>query len=102
MKNKKRIAFVICILFIFSLWLYITVRGNYLQILGVGEEYVEIQKEGADLKIGFNPKFLTDALKVISDETVSLSFVNPKSPCFIKDDEDTYLYLILPVNFTED
>ena len=70
--------------------------------IGRGEEYVDIQKEGADLKIGFNPKFLTDALKVISDETVTLSFVNSKSPCFIKDDEDTYLYLILPVNFSEE
>lgn len=70
--------------------------------IGRGEENVDIQKEGADLKIGFNPKFLTDALKVINDETVTLSFVNSKSPCFIKDDEDTYLYLILPVNFTEE
>ena len=70
--------------------------------IGKGEENVDIKKEGADLKIGFNPKFLTDALKVISDETVTLSFVNSKSPCFIKDDEDTYLYLILPVNFSEE
>ena len=69
---------------------------------GQGEENIDIEKEGADLKIGFNPKFLTDALKVINDETITLSFVNSKSPCFIKDDEDTYMYLILPVNFTEE
>ena len=25
--------------------------------------------------------------------------MNPKAPCFIKDDEETYIYLILPVNF---
>ena len=25
--------------------------------------------------------------------------VNPKAPCFIKDDEGTFIYLILPVNF---
>ncbi len=69
---------------------------------GRGEENIEIEKEGGDLKIGFNPKFLTDALKVIDDEYITLSFVNSKSPCFIKDEEDTYLYLILPVNFTEE
>ncbi len=69
---------------------------------GAGNESVDIKKTGADLKIGFNPKFIIDALKVIEDDEVTLSFVNPKSPCFIKDDEDTYLYLILPVNFTED
>ena len=69
---------------------------------GAGNESVDIKKTGEDLKIGFNPKFIIDALKVIEDEEVTLSFVNPKSPCFIKDDEDSYLYLILPVNFTED
>ena len=25
--------------------------------------------------------------------------MNPKSPCFIKDEEEQYIYLILPVNF---
>ena len=69
---------------------------------GYGIESVDIKKTGADIKIGFNPKFIIEALKVIEDEEVTISFVNPKSPCFIKDDEDTYLYLILPVNFTED
>jgi len=26
--------------------------------------------------------------------------LNSKSPCIIKDEEDTFTYLILPVNFT--
>ena len=58
-----------------------------------------IHKTGKDLMIGFNPKFLIDALRIIDDEEVSLYMMNPKSPCFIKDDEETYIYLILPVNF---
>ena len=33
-------------------------------------------------------------------ETVTLYLTNAKSPCFIRDDESTYTYLILPVNFT--
>ncbi|MBR6452583.1 MAG: DNA polymerase III subunit beta, partial [Lachnospiraceae bacterium] len=49
--------------------------------------------------IGFNPKFMIDALRVIDNETVSLYMVNSKAPCFIKDAEETYIYLILPVNF---
>ena len=69
---------------------------------GRGMEFLNVEMEGTNLKIGFNPKFLLDALKVIDDEIITLSFVNSKSPCFIKDEEDTYLYLILPVNFTED
>lgn len=41
MKNQKRVIFVICMLLFFSIWLYINVRGNYLQILGIGQEYIE-------------------------------------------------------------
>lgn len=70
--------------------------------LGEGKEEVEVEKEGKDIKIGFNPKFLLDALKVIDDETVTLTFVNAMSPCFIRDGEGSYIYLILPVNFVED
>ena len=60
---------------------------------------VFISKEGKDLLIGFNPKFLIDALRVIDDEEVTLYLMNAKAPCFIKDDEENYIYLILPVNF---
>ena len=56
-------------------------------------------KTGSDIMIAFNPKFLLDALRVIDDEDVELYMMNPKSPCFIKDEDGTYIYLILPVNF---
>ena len=67
--------------------------------MGSLKEEIEIKKEGKDIMIGFNPKFLMDALKVIDDETVSIYMVNPKAPCVIKDQKETYIYLILPVNF---
>ena len=60
---------------------------------------VPIQKTGKDIMIGFNPKFLMDALRIIDDENVDLYMMNPKSPCFIKNPEESYIYLILPVNF---
>lgn len=68
--------------------------------LGSMNENIDIEKQGKDLMIGFNPKFLIDALRVIDDEQVDLYMVNPKAPCFIKDEEESYIYLILPVNFT--
>ena len=68
------------------------------QIGSMNEEII-ISKEGKDLLIGFNPKFLIDALRVIDDEEVTLYLMNPKAPCFIKDDKENYIYLILPVNF---
>ena len=73
----------------------------YLKIdssLGSMNEEIEIKKEGKDLKIGFNPKFLMDALRVIDDEEISIYMVNAKSPCFIRNDDNSYIYLILPVS----
>ena len=81
----------------------ITDGGMELKInsnLGSLKEEMDIEKSGKDLMIGFNPKFLIDALRVIDEEEVDLYMVNPKAPCFIKNPEESYIYLILPVNFT--
>ena len=67
--------------------------------IGSMNEEIMITKEGKDLLIGFNPKFLIDALRVIDDEEVTLYLMNPKAPCFIKNETEDYIYLILPVNF---
>lgn len=67
--------------------------------IGSMKEDIDIEKEGKDIMIGFNPKFLIDALKVIDDEEISIYLMNPKAPCFIRDDAQQYIYLILPVNF---
>lgn len=66
--------------------------------LGSMNESMPVEKTGRDLVIGFNPKLLLDALRVTEDEEVSLYFVNAKAPCFIRDDRQSYIYLILPVN----
>lgn len=68
--------------------------------VGSMNEEIAIEKQGKDMMIGFNPKFLMDALKVIDDEMIDIYLVNPKAPCFIRDSEEKYIYLILPVNFT--
>jgi DNA polymerase-3 subunit beta len=67
--------------------------------IGSMNEDIDIAKEGKDIMIGFNPKFFIDALRVIDEEEVSLYMVNPKAPCFIRDDAGRFTYLILPVNF---
>ena len=80
----------------------ITDEGMQLKMnsaYGTMNAEVGITKFGKDIMIGFNPKFLIDALRIIDDEEVTLYMMNPKSPCFIKDDEENYIYLILPVNF---
>ena len=68
-------------------------------VAGAMDENIDCEKDGVDIKIAFNPKFFIDALRAIDDEDVELYFVNSKSPCSIKDEKDSYLYMILPVNF---
>ena len=69
--------------------------------LGTMDEMIDITMEGNGIKIGFNPKFLIDALRVIDEETVDIYYMNPKAPCFIRDEKESYIYLILPVNFID-
>ena len=67
--------------------------------LGSMNEQIDIAKEGKNIQIGFNPKYMIEALRVIEDEDVTIYMTNPKAPCFIKNSEENYIYLIVPVNF---
>lgn len=70
--------------------------------VGKIEDSVDCAKTGADIEIGFNHKFMLDALKSIEEETVSLNFTNSLSPCIIKcDDNDSFVYLVVPVRIRE-
>lgn len=66
---------------------------------GSMDDEIEAIKTGKDLMIAFNPKFLIDALKVIDDEYIDIYMTNSKAPCFIRDSDGNYTYLVLPVNF---
>lgn len=76
-----------------------SIKINIVSTIGKMNEEIDIEKEGKDIKIGFDPKFLIDALRVIDDEVVSMYFMNSKAPCTIRDEENNYIYLILPVNY---
>ena len=66
--------------------------------IGSMKDQIAINKEGKDLVIGFNPKFLVDALRVIDEEEVTIYLINSIAPCIIRDEKSSYLYLILPIN----
>ncbi|MDF2536842.1 MAG: hypothetical protein K0R18_3004, partial [Bacillales bacterium] len=81
----------------------INIKDNNFELkintaIGSMNEEIDIVLEGKDIVIGFNPKFLLDALRVIDDESVDIYLINGKAPCFIRDKEQSYIYLILPVN----
>jgi DNA polymerase-3 subunit beta len=66
--------------------------------MGASYEEVLVDAEGDDLKIGFNPRYLIDALKAIDDEKINVKFMSPLSPCIIESvGEGNYKYLILPL-----
>jgi len=60
-----------------------------------------IMKEGDNLEIGFNSRYMMDVLKVIDDEEIILSMSDSVKPCIITPLKgDTYLYLVLPVRIS--
>lgn len=76
-------------------------NNMYLKVdtfMGSMNEELEIDKEGEEIIIGFNPKFVMDVLKVIDDEKITLYMKDAKSPCIIRDIEENYIYVVLPVN----
>ncbi len=68
-----------------------------------GNVYDEIEIEklsGDSLTIGFNCKFLLDALKVCDDGKMKLGFVNPLMGVLIEPqskEEGKYLYFVMPI-----
>ena len=66
--------------------------------LGKISEQMEIKKEGNDIKIAFNSKFLLDVLKIIDSGDIIFELSGPYSPGIIRPiDDPNYLYLALPV-----
>jgi DNA polymerase-3 subunit beta len=53
--------------------------------------------EGADIEIGFNPGFLTEALRVVDSDEISLEMSAPNRPGLLRGGAN-FLYVIMPVN----
>lgn len=81
---------------------FLTIKDTEMELsintfIGSMDESIPIVREGSDMMISFNPKFLIDILRVLDSEEVNIYFTNPKAPCFIRDDENSYIYVVLPV-----
>ncbi len=70
-------------------------------ITGKGQvsDSIHAEIEGGELVIGFNCRFLLDAMNVCDDEVISLEFSAPTSGCFIKSaaGDESFVYMVLPV-----
>jgi len=66
--------------------------------MGASYEEIGVEQDGPDLEIAFNPRYLTDVLKVLDYERISMEFSGALSPCVIKvEGSEDYKYLILPL-----
>jgi len=63
----------------------------------VVEEIHPLSQEGSLIRIGFNSKYLLDALKVLNENIVTIKFTGEVRPFIIKTDDDSVTQLILPV-----
>ena len=67
--------------------------------LGAAEDRCAIAGDGKELTLGFNVRYLADALKVVPSEEVTLELTNGLSPIVLTpvDDKYDFSYMVLPV-----
>ena len=67
--------------------------------IGAAEDKCAIAGDGKELEIGFNVRYLADALKVIPSEEVTLELTNGLSPIVLTpvDEKYDFAYMVLPV-----
>jgi len=63
---------------------------------GDAEIKIEVRYEGDDLKIGFNPQYILDALRVIEEPEIVLEFMDETKPGLLRAGKD-FLYVLMPV-----
>ena len=76
---------------------------NCSTALGQASDEVTVAGDGEGMEIGFNNRYVLDALKAAPADEVAIRLVNNVSPCIIvpADESDSFLYMILPVRIRE-
>ena len=67
--------------------------------IGNAHDCCPVEGDGGGLEIGFNNKYMMDALKAASVEKVTLELSSPITPCIIvpAEGEENFLFIVLPV-----
>ena len=73
--------------------------------IGNASDQCPVEGSGDDLHIGFNHRFLMEALKAVPTEQAKLLMGTPSTPCIIVPTEDaageeSYLFMVLPVRMS--
>ena len=72
--------------------------------IGNAHDCCPVEGDGGGLEIGFNNKYMMDALKAASVEKVTLELSSPITPCIIvpAEGEENFLFMVLPVRLKAD
>lgn len=67
--------------------------------LGKGEDICKCQGDGGEVEIGFNNRYVLDAIKAAPVEEIAVGLSTGSSPCLMvpSDGSDKFMYMILPV-----
>ena len=66
--------------------------------VGKAHEEVEVIREGEDVKVAFNAKYLLDVLGVIDTEAIEVELTGEVSPAVIRPQgQDNYTYVLMPM-----
>jgi DNA polymerase-3 subunit beta len=66
--------------------------------IGAVREEIRIDMKGNKIEIGFNPRYIIEALKVIENDKVEINYTSSIGPSTIRPIEgDSFAYMILPV-----
>lgn len=76
-----------------------------LTAIGSASDQCPVEGSGDDLHIGFNHRFMMDALKAVPTEEARLLMGTPSTPCIIvpvdqAEGEEDYLFMVLPVRMS--
>ena len=76
-----------------------------ISVSGSFNDEIQIEKEGENIEIGFNCRYLYDSIRCCETEYIKLSMSTPLMSMLIepveKNDEDYFIYLVLPVKMKD-
>jgi len=67
------------------------------QDVGEARESLPVSFNGEPLEIGFNAEFLRDGIESVGGEQLRLKLISPLRPAVLQGEDDTFLYLIMPI-----
>ncbi len=70
---------------------------------GDAKEDIDAVVEGKSIDIGFNPRYVLEALKAIEDEEICIEFNSSISPVLIKPvNKNDFIYVVLPIKLRQE